>query len=142
MEMISQPLPGIFFQKILFIFRERGREGEREQEKHQCPRNTSISCLSHAPNGDQAHNAGMGPDWESNWRPFSLQAGTQSTESCQPGPVPGIIKMGNGPLNQFNHNLPEFFFKKSIEEKCSSGRLEKLGFRVTKSIFKKQCQPA
>ena len=25
-----------FFKKILFIFRERGREGEREGEKHQC----------------------------------------------------------------------------------------------------------
>ena len=25
-----------FFFKILFIFRQRGREGEREGEKHQC----------------------------------------------------------------------------------------------------------
>ena len=31
------------FYKILFIFRERGREGEREEE-------TSISCLLHTPN--------------------------------------------------------------------------------------------
>ena len=37
-----------FFPKILFIFRERGREGEREGEKHWCVRETSISCLSHA----------------------------------------------------------------------------------------------
>ena len=35
---------------ILFIFRERGREGEREGEKHPCVRDTPISCLSHAPN--------------------------------------------------------------------------------------------
>ena len=34
----------------LFIFRELGREGEREGEKHQCVRETSINCLSHAPN--------------------------------------------------------------------------------------------
>ena len=33
----------------LFIF-ERGREGEREGEKHQCVRETSTSCLLHAPN--------------------------------------------------------------------------------------------
>ena len=27
-----------------------------------------------------AHNPGMRPDWELNWQPFGLQAGTQSTE--------------------------------------------------------------
>ena len=27
----------------------------------------------------------MCPDWESNWRPFGSQAGTQSTEPHQPG---------------------------------------------------------
>ena len=44
----------------LFIFRERGREGEREGEKHQC-----ASCAP--PTGDLARNPGMCPDWESNW---------------------------------------------------------------------------
>ena len=45
----------------LFIFRERGREGEREGEKHQCV------VASHAPpTGDTAHNPGMCSDWESN----------------------------------------------------------------------------
>ena len=33
-----------------FIFRERGMEGARKGEKHRCARETSISCLSHAPN--------------------------------------------------------------------------------------------
>ena len=37
-----------FFNKILFIFRKRGREGEREGKKHGCERETSIDCLSHA----------------------------------------------------------------------------------------------
>ena len=37
------------------------------------------------PTGDQAHNPGMCPDWESNRRPFGLQACTQSTEPHQPG---------------------------------------------------------
>ena len=36
------------FQMLLFIFRERGWEGERE-EKYQCMRETLISCLSHDP---------------------------------------------------------------------------------------------
>ena len=33
----------------LFTFRARGREGERQGEKQQCVRATSIHCLSHAP---------------------------------------------------------------------------------------------
>ena len=43
------------------MFRERGREGEREGEKDQC---AVASC---APlSGDLAHNPGICPDWESN----------------------------------------------------------------------------
>ena len=38
------------------------------------------------PTGDLACNPGMCPDWESNWRPFGLQAGTQPTEPPLPGP--------------------------------------------------------
>ena len=34
----------------LFTFSKRGREGEREGEKHQCERDTSIGYLSHNPN--------------------------------------------------------------------------------------------
>ena len=51
-----------FLRFYLFIFRERGGEGEREGEKHQCV------VASHAPpTGDQACNQGMCPDWELNW---------------------------------------------------------------------------
>ena len=67
--------------KILFIFRERGREEEREGEKHQC-----VVASHVPPTGDLAHNPGMCPDWESNQRLFGLQASTQSTEPHQPGP--------------------------------------------------------
>ena len=67
------------FLKALFIFRESGREGGREGDKHQC------AVASHVPPaGDLARNPGMCPDWESNWRPFGSQAGTQSTEPHQP----------------------------------------------------------
>ena len=34
----------------LFTFTERGREGERQREKHRHVRDPSISCLSHVPN--------------------------------------------------------------------------------------------
>ena len=37
------------FSKISFSFREKGRQGERGGEKHQCARDTAISCLSYVP---------------------------------------------------------------------------------------------
>ena len=72
----------------LLLARGEGRQKERE---------TSIGCLSRAPPGprpgDLANNPGTSPDWESNQRPFGLQAGTQSTDPHQPGPpyVPFIV---------------------------------------------------
>ena len=46
---------GIFFQRFyLFIFRQRGREGEREGEKHQC-----VVASHVAPTGDLACNPGV-----------------------------------------------------------------------------------
>ncbi|KAF6075115.1 hypothetical protein HJG60_009512 [Phyllostomus discolor] len=56
----------LFFLKIfiLSIFRERGREGESEGEKHQL-------VASHTPrNGDLARNPGVCPDQKLNRRPF------------------------------------------------------------------------
>ena len=58
----------------LFNFRERGREGEREGEKHQC-----VIASHVPPTGDLGHNLGMCHDWELNRWPFGLQACTQST---------------------------------------------------------------
>ena len=70
----------IFFERFhLFIFRQRGREGEREGEIHQC-----VVASRVPPAGDLAYNPGMYPNWESNWQPSGLQAGTQSTEPHQP----------------------------------------------------------
>ena len=45
-------MSGIFFffkRFYLFIFRERGREKEREGEKYLCERETWIGCLTYAP---------------------------------------------------------------------------------------------
>ena len=44
-----------------------------------------CGCTRAAPTGDLARNPGMCPDWESNQRPFGLQASTQSSEPHQPG---------------------------------------------------------
>ena len=70
----------LFFFKILFIyFRQRGREGEREGEKHQC-----VVASSTPPSGDLVSNPGLCPDWESNQQPFGSQTGAQSTEPHRP----------------------------------------------------------
>ena len=54
-------LKDFFLRFYLFTFREKGREGEREGEKHQF---VVASCMS--PTGDLACNPDMCPDWESN----------------------------------------------------------------------------
>ena len=64
----------------LFIFTERGREGEREGEKHPC-----VVASRTPPTEDLAHNPGLCPDWELNWQPISSQAHAQTTEPHQPG---------------------------------------------------------
>ena len=70
-----------FFKRFyLFIFRKRGGEGEREEEKHQC-----VVALHTPHTGDLARNLSMCPDWELNLWPFGLQSRAQSTESYQPG---------------------------------------------------------
>ena len=50
----------------LFISRERGKEEEKEGEKHQCARETLICCPWHGPTEDLACNPGMRLDQESN----------------------------------------------------------------------------
>ena len=46
----------IYFVYFIYLFtlftRERGRGGQREEEKHECLRETLISCLLHALNGE------------------------------------------------------------------------------------------
>ena len=52
---------------FIYLFLGRGREGEKEGEKHWCVRESLIGCLSYMPPpGDLAHNSGICPDRESN----------------------------------------------------------------------------
>ena len=70
-----------FFKKdFIYLFLEKGMEGEREGEKHQC---VVASCAP--PTGDLAHTPGMCPDWELNQWPFGSHTSTQSTKLHQPG---------------------------------------------------------
>ena len=72
--------------KILFIFRQREKEGERDGEKHHCVVASLTPTI-----GDLACHPGMCPSWESNLKPFGSQASTQSTEQYQPGPKYGFV---------------------------------------------------
>ena len=78
---------GLFFFKILFIFRQREeREKEVEKEAENEGEGQCVVASRAPPTGDIACNPGMCPHWELIWRPLGLQAGTQSTEPPQPGP--------------------------------------------------------
>ena len=70
----------LFFEILFTYFLERGREEQREGEKHQCVVASRVPST-----GDLAHNLGTCPDWESNQQPVGWQAGAQSTEPHQPG---------------------------------------------------------
>ena len=69
-----------FLRFYLFTFRERGREGEREEDKHQC-----LGASHTPPTGDLACNPSMCPGEEANQPSFSSQSSAQSTEPHHPG---------------------------------------------------------
>ena len=69
-----------FFKDFIYLLLERGREGEREGEKHQC---VVASCTLLLRTWPATQACAL--DWELNQRPFGSQAGTQSTEPHQPG---------------------------------------------------------
>ena len=78
-----------FFKKdFIYLFLERGEGSENERE-----RNINVCLpLAHPLLGTWC-NPGVCPDWESNWRPFGLQAGTQSAEPHQPGLDLSLVKL-------------------------------------------------
>ena len=61
----------LYFKDFIYLFLERGREGKREGEEHQC-----VIAFHVSPTGDLASNPGMCPDWKSNQGPFGSQAGS------------------------------------------------------------------
>ena len=61
------------------------REGEREGQKQQRVRDTSTSCVLHAPSRGPGPHPGMCPNWKSNPQPFYSQTSAQSIEPHQLG---------------------------------------------------------
>ena len=70
----------IFLRFYLFTFREKGREGEREGEKHQCGRETWTGCLLHIANQACAPAQNRTCDHS-----FTFWDNTQPSERCRPG---------------------------------------------------------
>ena len=90
-----------FLRFYLFIFRERGSDGEREGEKHWCMRDTLVSCLSLTPKGGPGQQPGHVP-WPGIERwPFSSQAGAQFTEPHQPGLTSMFLSLSLSSINIF-----------------------------------------
>ena len=74
-----------FFKDFLYyFFREKGREGERAEQKHQCVRNIDWLPLVHPQLGTKPATQTL--PWQV-MEPvtFGLQGGAQSTEPHQPG---------------------------------------------------------
>ena len=70
----------IFKKDFIYLFWEREEGRQKEWERNIDEREKHLLVAYHTPlTGDMAHNPGLCPDWESNWRPFGPQAGTQST---------------------------------------------------------------
>ena len=68
-----------------YLFLEKGERREKEKERNiNVQEIYPLVASPMPPTGDLVHNPGMCPDRESNQRPFGSQAGTQSTEPCQP----------------------------------------------------------
>ena len=102
-----------FLKGFIYLLLERGEGRERNinvQEIHQ-------SVASHMPPaGDLARSPGMCPDWESNQRPFALQAGTQSTEPHQPGPYFHLFNIDSSMFLPYAYLYIEKGLKGSIWE--------------------------
>ena len=129
--MICRYYFGVFKKGFIYLFLERGREGEREGEHHHC----AVASYT-PPTGDLAHSPGMCSDWELNQQPFVLQVGTPSTEPHQPGwyylfsVSQNIVKVSdlimalfliyNTNMELFNLNILYCHFYKILRRRCLS----------------------
>ena len=80
--------PGTFY---LFIFRERGREGERAGEKHQYERDTSVGFLLHTPTRDLASKPVTCPVWEPNQKLLKVWRMTPNSRNHTHWGCPGTF---------------------------------------------------
>ena len=84
------------FKDFIYLFLERREGREKERERNISVQEIHWSVASHTPpTGD------LCPDWESSQQPLGSQAGTQSTEPHQPGPMKFLLdSIGMGALRR------------------------------------------
>ena len=92
-----------------FIFREKGREEERESNIHVREVHINLVASPTHPTGDLACNLGVCPDGGSN-----QQAGSESTEPHQPGLPPWFLSWETEWMVKLPASL--LFFKASPED--------------------------
>ena len=63
---ITGNIQSIFLKKYVFIFRERGEEGESRRDTHVGEEHRSVASCT-CPAWDLARSPGCGPDQESDW---------------------------------------------------------------------------
>ena len=104
----------LYFKDFIYLFLERGREGKREGEEHQCV------IASHAPStGDLAGNPGMYPAWESNQQPIHPATPARAEDpafgwfsSSQPCVAQGDVSCSQAPTGELlvlHHQFGVFF---------------------------------
>ena len=116
----------LFFLRFqLFTFRERGREEEREGERHQC-----VVASHKALTGDLTHNPGRCPDQELNKLPFGSQLRLSP-----------LSHTSQGSDDTFKHVMGLGFLKTGEEHVCAFVRwlwcvcTLLLGIRANKDTF-------
>ena len=109
----------LFFKNLfIYFFGVRGRQGEREGEKHQC---VVASCMS--PTENLARNPGMCPDWESNSDPLVCRPGLSPLSHTSQGQIRPIYYVQNYMRNfvkqNNNNNYVLFVCKHLYQNRCS-----------------------
>ena len=87
------------FKIFIYLFLERGMEGEWEEEKYQC-----VVASHVAPTRDLAHNPGICPDNESNLRPFGSQPTLNPLSYTSQGSLPCMSYK----LNNLEHSWDSY----------------------------------
>ena len=64
----------------LFIFRERGREEERQREKHHCEKHWSAASCTHSNRQERNCSLRVCPNQELDQQPLAFQDDAQPTE--------------------------------------------------------------
>ena len=115
-----------FFKCFIYLFfRERGKEGESEGDKHPCVREALINCFSLAPHWGPGPQPRHVPWLESNWWPFGSQPMLNPLSHTSQGCIRifytwhiSLFSQGHQPLFPFRGVQPFGISGPHWKEKC------------------------